>query len=261
MWQDLPILRSIPKRLCSCGLALALAIGWGCSSKKQELEPLSAPSWRIQLQVVGFGPATVALPLGESTPRPIAVVLHGAADRAEWQCGSFRGVLGGRLFIVCPQGKPLPEPGGRFGLGNPDETSAELRAALKALKARFAGHVAPGPVLLIGFAEGAGHALELARQEPSFFSRVAVVAGNPAAFSSSAASVFTRNGGKRLLFVCTSVACEGDGAMRSLWVKRAGGSAKSVRHEVGPFLDAAFTTAIKGDFGWLLEGDSRFPKL
>jgi hypothetical protein len=49
--------------------------------------------------------------------------------------------------------------------------------------------------------------------------------------------------------------------MRALWVKRAGGSAKSVRHDVGPFLDAAFTTAIKGDFRWLLEGDSRFPPL
>ncbi len=236
-------------------------MGWGCSSKKKQLDPLTAPSWRIQLPVSGFGPATVALPLGANTPRPIAVVLHGAADRAEWQCGSFRGVLGGRLFIVCPQGKARPELGDRFGLGNPDETSAELRAALKALKARFAGHVAPGPVLLIGYAEGGEHALELARQEPSFFSRVGLVASSPSALSSSSASVFTRNGGKRLLFVCTSAACEGDGAMRALWIKRAGGSSKSVRHDVGPFLDAAFTTVLKGDLGWLIEGDSRFPRL
>jgi hypothetical protein len=181
LWQDPPILCRIPKLLGWCGLALALATSWGCSSKKKRLEPLSAPSWRIQLPVSGFGPATVALPLGANTPRPIAVVLHGAADRAEWQCGSFRGVLGGRLFIVCPQGKARPELGDRFGLGNPDETSAELRAALKALKARFEGHVAPGPILLLGYAEGGEHALEIARQEPGFFSRVAVVAGSPSA--------------------------------------------------------------------------------
>jgi pimeloyl-ACP methyl ester carboxylesterase len=261
LWQDPPTLHRVPRLLGWCSLALALTTSWGCSSKKKPLEPLTAPSWRIQLPVSGFGPATVALPLGASTPRPIAVVLHGAADRAEWQCGSFRGVLGGRMFIVCPQGKARPELGDRFGLGNPDETSAELRAALKALKARFEGHVAPGPILLVGYAEGGEHALEIARQEPGFFSRVALVAGSPSALSSTSASVFTKKGGKRLLFVCTSAECEGNAAMRALWVKRAGGSAKSVRHDVGPFLDAAFTTAIKGDFRWLLEGDSRFPPL
>jgi hypothetical protein len=240
---------------------LVLATSLGCSSKKKELEPLASPSWRLQLPVPGFGPATVALPLAAKTPRPIAVVLHGAADRPEWQCGSFRGVLGGRLFIVCPQGKPRLDLAGRFGLGNPDETAAELRAALKALKARFQGHVAPGPVLLIGYGEGAGHALDIARQEPSFFARVAVVAGNPTALSSSAATIFSQRGGRRMLFVCTSAACEGDGAMRALWVNRAGASSKAVRHDVGPFLDAAFTTALKGDMKWLIEGDSRFPKL
>jgi poly(3-hydroxybutyrate) depolymerase len=261
LWQDPPILRKIPELLSWCGLALALATSWGCSSKKKGLEPLAARSWRIQLPVDGFGPATVALPLGATTPRPIAVVLHGAADRAEWQCGSFRGVLGGQLFIVCPQGVARPELGDRFGLGNPDDTSAELRAALKALKVRFGGHVASGPILLVGYAEGGEHALEVARQEPSFFSRVAMVAGSPSALTSTAASVFTQKGGKRLLFVCTNAECEGNGAMRALWVKRTGGTAKSVRHDVGPFLDAAFTTAIKGDLAWLLEGDSRFPKL
>jgi poly(3-hydroxybutyrate) depolymerase len=240
-------------------LALALVAGLGCSSKKSKrLDPLTARSWRVELSVPGFGPATVAVPLGSSSPRPIAVVLHGAADRADWQCGSFRGVLGGRLFILCPQGKVRPELGDRFGLGTVDETVAELRAALAALKARFGGHVAPSPVLLVGYAEGAQHAAEVARQEPSFFARVALVAGNPSAVSSSAATIFARGGGKRLLFFCTDAACQGDGVMRAMLLKRAGAQAKSVRHDVGPFLDGSFTNALMSEVAWLLEGDTRY---
>lgn len=259
MWQDLRILRAPTRLLGHCSLVLALAAGLGCASKKSKpLEPLTAPSWRVELSVPGFGPATVALPLGSRSPRPIAVVLHGAADRAEWQCGSFRGVLGGRLFIVCPQGKARPELGERFGLGTVDDTAAELRAALAALKTRFGGHVAPSPILLIGYAEGADHAAELARQEPSFFARVGLLDGNPNAVSSSAATIFASGGGKRLLFFCSDAACQGDGVMRAMLLKRAGIQAKSVRREVGPFFDGPYANALKSEMGWLLEGDTRY---
>jgi poly(3-hydroxybutyrate) depolymerase len=252
-------LRALTRLIGYSGLVLALAAGLGCSSKKRKpLEPLAAPSWRVELAVPGFGPAIVALPLGSRAPRPIAVVLHGAADRPEWQCGSFRGVLGGRLFIVCPQGKPRSELGDRFGLGTVDETAAELRAALAALKARFGGHVAPSPILLIGYAEGADQAAELARQEPSFFARVGLIDGNPTAISSSAATIFARGGGKRLLFFCSDAECQGNGVMRAMLLKRAGAQAKSVRRDVGPFFDGPFATALKGEMGWLLEGDIRY---
>lgn len=240
---------------------LLLSTSWGCSSKKPKgLAPLSAPSWRSELSVPGFGAASVALPLGATTPRPIAVVLHGEPDKAEWQCGSFRGVVGGRVFIVCPQGVARPELAGRFGLGSVDDTSAELRAALKALKARYGGHVAPSPILLIGFGAGAAHAAELARQEPSFFARVALVAGDPKALSPSAVSIFARNGGKRALFFCTDAACNDEGTARAVLLQRAGAKAKAVRHELGPYLDARFTDALKGEIQWLVEDDARWPK-
>src|SRR6185369_4681261 len=179
--------------------------------------------------VKGFGPATVALPLGATSSRPIAVVLHGARDRAEWQCGSFRGLLGGGVFILCPQGVLATGEGGLYGLGSVDDSVAELRAGLAALKARFGAHVAPSPILLIGYAEGAAVAADLARQEPSFFSRVALVKGNPSALSSSGAKIFAERGGKRMLFFCTETACEQAGAERALSLTRAGVAAKSVK--------------------------------
>lgn len=244
-----------------CGVLLLALLSVACSSKKSKsLEPLSAPAWLVQLPVPGFGPARVAVPLAATTPRPIVVVLHGAADRPEWQCGSFRGVLGGRVFIVCPQGLPRLDFPERFGLGSLDGTAAELRAALKALKERFGGHVAQSPILLIGYAEGAALAAELARQEPEFFARVALVTGDPTAFTSSAASIFAGKGGKRALFFCTTRACQDHGAQRALWLTRRGVAAKSVLHDVGPYLNQQFNDALRGELRWLVEDDERWPK-
>jgi poly(3-hydroxybutyrate) depolymerase len=244
------------------GLALTslLLLGAGCSSKPKRgaLPPLAAPSWTTQLEVKGFGPATVALPLGATAPRPIVVVLHGAHDRAEWQCGSFRGVLGGRVFILCPQGQSDAARGGVFGFGSYDDAAAELRAGLAALKARFGAHVAPSPVLLIGYGEGAALAADLARQEPAFFARVAMVAGSPAALSPSAIKVFADRGGKRMLFFCGEAECEASGVERALLLTRAGVAAKAVKADVGPYLDQRFTDALKREVPWLVEGDTRW---
>ena len=249
------------RRFVWCSALLLALMTLACSSKRSKaLAPLAAPAWRLQLEVKGHGPASVALPLAATTPRPVAVVLHGAADRPEWQCGTFRGVLGGQVFILCPHGAERPELAPRLGLAGVDDTASELRAALAALKQRFGPYVAPGPVLLIGYAEGAALAAELARQEPSFFARVALVAGDPTTLSPSAMSIFASGGGKRMLFFCTSPVCQGDGAQRALLLARQGIVAKSLQHDVGPYLDEAFATALRGDLKWLVEDDARWPK-
>jgi len=241
-------------------VAAALLAVVGCSGKPKRgvLAPLTAPSWTTQLPVKGFGPATVALPLGATGARPIVVVLHGARDRAEWQCGSFRGVLGGRVFILCPQGIVQSAEGGLYGLGSFDDSAAELRAGLAALKTRFGAHVAPSPVLLIGYGEGAAVAADLARQEPAFFARAALVNGNPALVTPSAAKIFAERGGKRMLFFCTDGECDANGVERALLLTRAGLAAKSVKADVGPYLDQRLTDALREQVPWLVEGDPRW---
>ena len=258
MWQHRAILSICKTWLGRSGVAVVMvALAAACSSKKKGLSPLTAQSWKTELAVPGFGPATVALPLGAITARPIAVVLHGEGDRADWQCGSFRGLLGGNVFIVCPQGRPGPAAG-RFGWGSSDETSIELRAALAALKTRFGEHVAPSPILLIGYGRGGELAAALARQEPSFFARVALIDSDAHAFSSSATAIFGQRGGKRVLFFCTSASCDDHAVSRALLLSRANVSAKAVRKEVGPYLDADYTAALAPELAWLLEGDARF---
>jgi poly(3-hydroxybutyrate) depolymerase len=239
----------------------ALLLIASCSAKSKHrtaLAPLTAPSWTTQLPVKGFGPATVALPLGATGPRPIVVVLHGARDRAQWQCGSFRGVLGGHVFILCPQGIAQSAEGGLYGLGSFDDSVAELRAGLAALKARYGAHVAPTSVLLIGYAEGATVAADLARQDPAFFARVALVNGNPARFTPSAAKIFAERGGKRMLFFCADAECDANGVERALLLTRVGVAAKSERADVGPYLDQRFTDALRKQVPWLVEGDPRW---
>lgn len=250
-----------PRALSGIVGVLLLSASLGCSSKPKRgaaLAPLSAPSWQSELPVKGFGPASVALPLGATSPRPIVVVLHGARDRAEWQCGSFRGVLGGRVFILCPQGMLQSAQGGLYGLGSFDDSAAELRAALAALKARYGAHVAPSPILLIGYAEGANVAADVARQEPAFFARVAFVNGNPELLTPSAIKIFAERGGKRALFFCTESNCDADATERTLLLTRAGVTAKAVKAEVGPYLDERFTDALKKEVPWLVEGDPRW---
>jgi len=220
------------------------------------LEPLAAPSWRVALDVKGFGAASVAVPLGATSARPIVVVLHGQNDNAEWQCGSFRGVLGARPFVLCPAGQAAS--GGQQGWGSVEDTAAELRAALAALKARYGAHVAKGSIALVCYGEGATFAAELSRQEPSFFSRVALVNGDPTAFSPTASKIFAERGGKRVLFFCTNQPCDDRGVERAVLLQRGGVQSKSVLRDVGPYLDQRFTDALKGELPWLLEGDARF---
>jgi poly(3-hydroxybutyrate) depolymerase len=150
--------------------------------------------------------------------------------------------------------------GGLYGLGTFDESAAELRAALAALKARFGKHVAPSPIVVVGYAEGAEVAADLARQEPSFFARVALVNGNPAAFTSTAAKTFAERGGKRVLFFCTNAACQDSATERQLMLARGGVATKTVQNAVGPYLDQAFVDALAKEVPWLIEGDARFGK-
>jgi poly(3-hydroxybutyrate) depolymerase len=259
LWQYRWIVSNPKGRLGWCALLVLLLMACSGGKTGKSLPPLAAASWHLELPVKGFGPASVSVPLAATTPRPIVVVLHGALDRADWQCGSFRGVLGGHVFVLCPQGI-AGGAAGRFTFGSVDDTSAELRAALAALKERFGKHVAPSPVVLIGYAEGAALAVELARQEPSFFARVALVQGEPTVFSPTAATVFAQRGGKRALFFCTNATCDDSAVSRALILQRARVEAKAVRKDVGPYLDERFTAALAPEVSWLLEGDARFKR-
>jgi dienelactone hydrolase len=122
------------------------------------LQPLLASSPLVPLDVTGFGAAVVSLPLGATSPRPIALALHGNFDRPEWQCEVWRRITRGEVFVLCPRGIPrsdVPKDLDRWEWGSLAKTKAELVAALAALRARYPEHVKSGPVIFTGFSLGA----------------------------------------------------------------------------------------------------------
>lgn len=119
---------------------------------------LSSPSELVGLAVPGFRDAVVSLPLGATTPRPIALALHGNFDRPEWQCEVWRRITRGEVFVLCPRGIPrsdVPKDLDRWEWGSLAKTKAELVAALAALRARYPEHVKNAPVIFTGFSLGA----------------------------------------------------------------------------------------------------------
>jgi pimeloyl-ACP methyl ester carboxylesterase len=253
------------RRASSQGVADAAADGpadaSASSERVRDLPPLTAESWRIELPVPDFSPAVVSVPLGARTPRPLVIALHGHADRGEWQCGTWTGITSARAFVLCPQGRKLP--GGadaRYTYAGATETERELRAALKALKSRFREHLAAGPVILAGYSLGASHAARIARQEPSYFSRVVLVEGAYGGqWSAGDAAVFAKGGGQKLMMVCAQTACAHGAERAVLFTKRARADAELVfPGQLGHVFDGRVASAIKARLPWLVEGDERW---
>jgi poly(3-hydroxybutyrate) depolymerase len=248
--------------------ALALCcVGCRCSKKDAApaasasatgpviLAPLSEPSWLVDLPVPGHAPAKVAVPLGSVRPAPVVIALHGSFDRPEWQCGHWASITGGRPFVLCPSGIARE---GRFSWGAPESTAKELRAALTALKQRYGAHVAPGSVVLAGYGLGADHAIWIQKQEPGFFSHMALVEGGTEKWSSTMAAAFAQRGGKRILYACAHEACVPNAQRARLFSVGAGLDVKSVTvvDEQRAF-SPKVVRALKKEWPWLAAGGKR----
>jgi hypothetical protein len=227
------------------------------SASARALPPLAAPSWLAALDVPGFGEARVALPLGSRKPRPIVAVIHGDDDRPEWPCGSYHHASSARAFVLCLRG--VPRDDGRFGLGDPAATRAELRAALPALKARYGEHVAKGPIVLAATGPGVERAISVALEEPKFFAALVLVDGSLASFSSGVIERYARAGGKRVLLVCTpNSPCRAEAVERMLALKRARLDVHLFEPPHGFGLDGEITASIQKEWAWLVGGDARW---
>ncbi len=226
------------------------------------LAPLRAASDMLTLEVPKHGAAVVSVPRGATQPRPLVIVLHGDSDRPEARCRQWREISGGYPWVICPRGKELPNAAPddrRYSFGSLTETTHELRAALAALKQQYTDHLAPGSVVMVGIGRGADIAARIARQEPSFFSRLVLTEGGADQWTSSTVTLFQRGGGKRVLLVCGQVACLEEAEARRNLSERLGilarvaAAAPSERPD-----DAALAAAVKKEYKWLVTGDARF---
>ncbi|MDC3960420.1 hypothetical protein [Polyangium jinanense] len=217
------------------------------------LPPLGG-DWLVRLPLEGFREAVIAAPIGTTSPRPILIGVHGSRDRPEWACGEFLGVTKGYPFILCPHGIPLrsgPEP--LFGFATSEELEREIDAGLKALRERFGPYVAEGPMIYGGFSRGAFLGVPIVADDPARFPVVVLGEGGQSSWTDDRAVRFARGGGKRVLFVCSTAACETATPPALAILKRAGVEAKMITAgHIGHIVDDRVVTLIRGSWPWLV---------
>src|SRR6478609_642660 len=216
----------------------------------------------VALEVAGFQPAVVSVPVSTTRPRPIILALHGNYDRPEWQCSVWREVVRERAFVLCPRGIPrrgAPASADRWEYSSARAMKDETEAALAALRARYAAFVAEGPLMFIGFSLGAGYGAPLVQAQPERYSRAIFIEGGIPAWNVAAAKRFAKAGGKKLILACGQAGCLtqvkqlGPALTRAGLDTRVGGSASA-----GHTYDGSVAQVVGDNWDWLTEGDQRF---
>jgi pimeloyl-ACP methyl ester carboxylesterase len=222
--------------------------------------PLSASAAWIQLPLRGYGPATVALPLGATEKRPVVVALHAHATRPEHACTRWQRAADGWPFVLCPWGLPATAKASQtVTLGSADYTEREIVAGLSELREAFGAYVSDGPPLLVGWSLGAEVAVELAGRDGARYERMALGEGAYADIEARTAARLRAAGVRRVLLVCSTLPCETSYSWTLDRLERAGVAShvSGAGNGEHPFDGPAVRAAARG-WPWLVEGDPRF---
>jgi len=232
------------------------------AAQHELLPPLAASADLVELPVAGHGAAVLSVPRGATSPRPSVVVLHGDSDDPERHCALWRRIAGHSAFVLCPRGSPREDASSRaprFSFVSAAAVEQELRAALAALKARHQDHVAAGPVVLVGYSQGAAFALSIGLLEPSFFNRLVLVEGGYEQFTPSVAARYADRGGRRVLFACARPACREKTVGSVHLAQRSGMQSRRVFvPDAGHAHEGPLTDLLLREGPWVLSDDERF---
>ncbi len=132
----------------------------------------------------GISSALVRAPLGSREVRPVVVALT-AEERG---CESALKARGS-AFFVCLWGPPAAPYAER------------LREALRELKRQFPEHVAPRPVVLFAEKERTADVMNLAAEEPGFFSALVLERADRVLVSNTRLYAYGQKGGERVALV------------------------------------------------------------
>jgi hypothetical protein len=228
-----------------------------------EPPPLEAAEPFLDLPVEGHAAAVVSLPLGARGKRPVILATHGNFDRPEWQCQTWREIVGDRAFVLCPRGLTRTDSPSRDDVRFSYETNQalerEVSAALTALQARFPAYADVDQPLYTGFSLGAIMGVSIAVRAPAQYPRLVFIEGGHDKWTQASAAAFAAGGGKRVLFVCSQVWCENDAKLARRRLDAAGVAARVVRgRDVGHRYDGPTAEETKRALSWVLEGDARF---
>ncbi len=219
--------------------------------------PLAAQSEFVALDVPGFHPAVVSLPLGAREVRPLVVALHGNFDRPEWQCEVWRGAIGTRAFILCPRGVPrgdVPKSADRWEYGSAKLTEQELDAGIAALREKFAAYLVEGPIVYVGFSLGAILGTAIVKKSPARYPRLVLIEGGLGGMQAMAKS-FKEGGGERVLLACGQAGCPQKSRALAKKLEGLGLAARVVDGgNIGHTYDGAIAEGVAREWPWLVEG-------
>jgi hypothetical protein len=226
------------------------------------LAPIPSDPLFTNLSIPGFPEAVVSMPNGATSRRPVVVVLHGSADRPDYNCDAWRHITGAHGFVLCPRG--VYDASGstpsdrRFTLRGGAHLRAHLDAALEALQERFGPYVDVDRPIVTGFSLGATEIGQLAIGDPSRFPRVAQLEGGYGVWTPKAVSAFLAGGGQRVLFACGSGWCLPIAKAVVAQLGKAGVESRVVFAPVGHTNDRPLQEALMGELEWFLAGDERW---
>lgn len=178
-------LACLVRRLAPLGLLLFFAASatFACQACEAKSLPRAGEELREHPKT-RISSALVRAPLGAREARPVVVALTATekgCERAERARGS--------AFFVCLWGPPS----GPY--------AERLREGLKELKRQFPEHVAPRPVVLFGEKERTADVMNLAAEEPGFFSALVLERADRVLVSNTRLYSYGQKGGKRVALV------------------------------------------------------------
>jgi pimeloyl-ACP methyl ester carboxylesterase len=214
------------------------------------------------LPVVGHPDAWMSLPTGATGKRPVVVVIHGAGDRPDWQCGGWRRATGDFPFVVCPRGTYAPGDSTKSDVRYTHRGGAELLAyidaSLAALQARYPDYADTSTPVLAGFSLGASEILALAVQDPARFPRIALIEGATGAWTDARVDAYVAGGGLRVLYGVGQRTNEAAAKAAAKRLTARGLDARVVYAPVNHTFDPPLEDVVHGELAWWLAGDARW---
>jgi hypothetical protein len=116
------------------------------------LPPLGG-TWRVPVADADGYLGEVTLPLGSRHPRGVVVGVHGAVSRADYLCGTLRGVYGEDVFVYCPHAARTAESGASWL--SPEQLRSRVVDGVRVLQRRFPGRLDLSSMVFLGHSQGA----------------------------------------------------------------------------------------------------------
>lgn len=212
----------------------------------------------VDLDVPGFGPAVVAVPVGGAAPAPVVVAAHANWDRPGWSCAWWRASFP-RALILCPRGVLRPEAQSpedpRFTYRDDEVLEREVDAGLAALRARWGLRVARGAMTWVSLSRGSYLGGFIAGRRPTDFPRLILVEGGQDPWTLAHAKAFAVGGGQNVLFVCGQAACRTESRLAASRLRHVGADARVVFVPgMGHGLNADARPIVAQQLAWLRHG-------